>query len=521
MNRAGWRPRTIGAFLILPVLCGAGISCSPHRIDALLSAKARGALRWGGDEEGGGPYIFRPEDNVQRLTGFEFDLMNLLADRLGVRSEFHSSNWAELLATLNTGSIDVVVNGYELTPARLRGFLATIPYYVYELHLFVRADDQRLRDWSHLRESRPGGGKWRIGVLKNTLADDYVTREFPNTAEIKRYDGTTEAFREVENRTLDATVTDTPAAVFYGPRFRVKQAGEPTARGYYVMYLRAGEEALRDALDGELRTVIRDGRLQAIYERYGLWNANQTLLADPEVQNEPGKQRPTDAGLGHWQIVRNDMPMLLRAAWMTVKLSVISMPLAVVLGLLIALGRLYGPALLRAPLSLYVEIVRGTPLLLQLYFLHFGVIPSLHLPDSALFDTSVISSVVALALNYAAYESEIYRSGLLAIPVGQMEAALAIGLTRRQALRHVIVPQAVRLVIPPVTNDFINLFKDTSICSVIAVAELSKEYNIAVNRSPQAFVELGITAAALYLLMSFPLSILTRYLERKQTSTRG
>jgi polar amino acid transport system substrate-binding protein len=192
-----------------------------------------------------------------------------------------------------------------------------------------------------------------------------------------------------------------------------------------------------------------------------------------------------------------------------------------VLGLLIALGRLYSPALIRAPLTLYVELVRGTPLLLQLYFLHFGIIPNLGLPDSIRAETAIISSIAALALNYAAYESEIYRAGLLAIPVGQMEAALALGLSRRQALWHVIIPQAMRLVVPPVTNDFINLFKDTSICSVIAVAELSKQYNIIVNRSPQAFAELGFTAAALYMLMSFPLSILSRYLERKQTTARA
>jgi polar amino acid transport system substrate-binding protein len=508
----GWA--LIGVCLVL-------VGCSPARTDALSESQKRGALRWGGDEEGGGPYIFRPENNVQALTGFEIDLMALLADRLHVQSEFRSSQWPELLNTLNTGAIDVVVNGYELSPARLVGFLSTIPYYVYELHLFARADDGRLSDWGSLKNPRPEGGRWRVGVLKNTLADDYVTREFAATVDVSRYEGTTDAFRDVESRTLDATITDTPAAVFYGPKFKVKQAGAPVDKGYYVMYLRQGDEALRDALNEGLRAAIADGRLKAIYDKYGLWNANQATLADPAVQNEPEKQRPADIGMGHWEIVGLNLPVLLRAARMTVFLSVASMPLAIALGLLIALGRLYGPALIRAPLALYVELVRGTPLLLQLYFLHFGIIPNLGLPDSIRAETAIISSIAALALNYAAYESEIYRAGLLAIPIGQMEAALALGLSRRQALWHVIIPQAMRLVVPPVTNDFINLFKDTSICSVIAVAELSKQYNIIVNRSPQAFAELGITAAALYMLMSFPLSILSRYLERKQTHARG
>jgi polar amino acid transport system substrate-binding protein len=225
--------------------------------------------------------------------------------------------------------------------------------------------------------------------------------------------------------------------------------------------------------------------------------------------------------VGSWEVVRRNLPLLLKAAGMTLFLSVTSMPLAVALGLLIALGRLYGPALLRVPLAVYVELIRGTPLLLQLLFLHFGLIPMIGLPDGLRPYAPVVTGIVGLALNYAAYESEIYRAGLLAIPVGQTEAALALGLTRRQAIWHVVVPQAVRLVVPPVTNDFINLFKDTAVCSVIAVEELSKRYNIAVNNTPSAFLELALVTAALYLAMSYPLALLTRRLEKTTTAARA
>src|SRR5206468_1855961 len=123
-----------------------------------------------------------------------------------------------------------------------------------------------------------------------------------------------------------------------------------------------------------------------------------------------------------------------------------------------------------------------------------------------------VAAVTGLALNYSAYEAEIYRAGLLAIPVGQTEAALALGLTRRQALWRIVVPQAVRLVVPPVTNDFINLFKDTAVCSVITVVELSKQYNMAVNNHPRAFAELALVTAGLYLVMSYPLALVSRRL---------
>jgi len=170
--------------------------------------------------------------------------------------------------------------------------------------------------------------------------------------------------------------------------------------------------------------------------------------------------------------------------------------------------RLYGPRLLGRLATLYVEVVRGTPLVLQLYVIFF-LLPEVQISIPAFW-----AAVIGLAINYSAYEAEIYRAGIQAIPHGQMEAALALGMSRRLAIRRVIVPQATRLVIPPVTNDFIALFKDTAVCSVITVVELSKEYYIQA-RSTGAIVELGLLTALLYLAMSYPLSLIAGRLERR------
>jgi polar amino acid transport system substrate-binding protein len=199
---------------------------------------------------------------------------------------------------------------------------------------------------------------------------------------------------------------------------------------------------------------------------------------------------------------------------MTVLLALLAFPLAVVIGLLVAIGRTYGPLWIRAPLTVYVEVLRGTPLLLQLYVIFF-VLPSIvPLPQAIAPYYALVAAVMGLGVNYSAYESEIYRAGLLAVPQGQMEAALAIGLTRAQALRIVVIPEAVRIVIPPVTNDFIALFKDTAVCSVITVVELSKRYSIVANNTG-AYLEIAAVTAILYLAMSWPLSLLARRLERK------
>jgi polar amino acid transport system substrate-binding protein len=160
-------------------------------------------------------------------------------------------------------------------------------------------------------------------------------------------------------------------------------------------------------------------------------------------------------------------------------------------------------------LTVYVEVLRGTPLLLQLWVIYF-LLPELHVRLHPFW-----AGVLGLALNYSAYEAENYRAGLLAIPKGQMEAALALGMSTWTALRRVVIPQAVRIVIPPVTNDFIALFKDTSVCSVIAVTELTGRYRHLLVDHPHDVLELGLLTALLYLLMSYPLSLVARRLERR------
>jgi polar amino acid transport system substrate-binding protein len=272
--------------------------------------------------------------------------------------------------------------------------------------------------------------------------------------------------------------------------------------------------------------MIRNGELERLYRKYGIWDQAQGRLADianaGKFYGFAGAVRLEFRGGGvlpsadqvhvktrqrGWAVVREYAGILIKSAGMTAILSVLSFPLAIGLGILIAVGRLYGPAWFRTPLTFYVEFLRGTPLLLQLYFIFF------FLPEVGINVPAFGTAVLGLAINYSAYESEIYRAGLQAIPVGQMEAALSLGMSRILALRRIIVPQAFRIVIPPVMNDFIALFKDTSVCSVITIVELTKRFSV-LSQSTQATVELMLMTAMLYLLMSYPLSVLSANVEK-------
>ena len=124
------------------------------------------------------------------------------------------------------------------------------------------------------------------------------------------------------------------------------------------------------------------------------------------------------------------------------------------------------------------------------------------------------AAILGFGLNYAAYEAEIYRAGIGSIPAGQWEAAASLGMSPALTFRRIILPQAIRVILPPMTNDFVALFKDTSIVSIIAVVELTKQYQI-LAKSSLKYLEIGLATAVLYLVMSVPLGYLSRYLEKR------
>ena len=478
-------------------------------------AQEKKPLRWGTDPTGGAPYIFKPPGSGEDAPyiGFEVELAEYLARKLGRESQPVDGLWKSLPELLDkprdgTKGIDIVLNGYEDRDDLKEKYAATIPYYVYRLALIARKDDTEVADWSDLR----GKPNKQIGVLGESAAAVYAKRYFGDAA-VSESDDVANVIGLVKERRLAATVQDNPAAVhFLKTNPDLHTVGEGRQPGFYTIYLRKDDKQLLEQLNDAIREGLKDGSIQRIERKYGVWNADQEGLCFHHtgvwpVSIDQEEVAITICGSGIGQLV----PQLFRAAGMTVLLAITSFPMAMIAGLGIGIGRVYGPRWLAVLLAVYVEVVRGTPLLLQLYLI-FYMLPKI---DPMLALEPLYAGILGLAMNYAAYEAENYRAGLLAIPRGQMEAALALGMSPFTAIRTVIVPQAIRIVIPPVTNDFIALFKDTSVCSVILITELTRKYNELYNFNRDLVVELAFITAGLYLLMSYPLSVVAGRLEKR------
>ena len=202
------------------------------------------------------------------------------------------------------------------------------------------------------------------------------------------------------------------------------------------------------------------------------------------------------------------LPDLLRGALISVELTASVMALSLVIGLVVALARLARLKAVRVAATLYVEVIRGTPCMLQLFYIYF-VLPAfgIKIPPFA-------AGVVGLTVNYSAYLSEVYRAGIQAVAKGQVEASLALGMSRWKMMRLVILPQALRIVVPPLGNYFISLFKDTALASTITVKELIFTGQIIAANNFQYFTIFSI-AGMIYLALSYPGSLGVQYLERR------
>lgn len=210
-----------------------------------------------------------------------------------------------------------------------------------------------------------------------------------------------------------------------------------------------------------------------------------------------------------WDILAEYAPFFFKGTLLTIGLSIASILIGTILGLFIGLGKMMRNKLLAAPFGIYITFFRGTPLLVQIMIIHFGVVPLFTGETDA-----IVASILTLSLNAAAYIAEIFRAGIQSIDKGQMEAARSLGMNHVQAMRYVILPQAVKRMIPPLGNEFVVLIKESSMASLIAAPELLY-WGRAMQGQYFRVWEPYLTAALIYLVLTLSLSYVLTRLERR------
>ena len=486
----------------LLLLCALAILFAPF-----AHAADQPPLRWAAATDSNAPYAFYGPGN--KLTGFELEIIQAIAREMGREPVFVPNDWDGLIPGLSRGLYDCVICGIEITPEKSQEVRFTNPYYVTYEQFVVKRGTPRVASLDQL------AGK-QVGTLSQT-ASFLMLSKIPGVI-VKTYDEEVNAYADVVNGRLFGVLLDYPIAKYYAfANPNLQFTGPPFGQISYGIALSRTTPALLEEMNAALGRVIASGEMRDILSRWGLWTA---MVADtfgqPEDPSLPDTEyRAFVAATAEQPSLLNRIigyarfwPLLLQASLLTIEVSILGMVGAVLLGFALAIMRVYGPFPLRWIATLYIELIRGTPLLIQLLILFYG------LPNIGIKLEPFVAGVLGLALNYAAYEAENYRAGLLAIPKGQMEAARALGMTQRQGLFHVVIPQSFRLVLPPVTNDFISLLKDSSLVSMVTLVDLTGAYKQIATQTFDYFGA-GLLVATFYLLIGLPFVRLARFTEQK------
>ncbi|WP_082931905.1 ABC transporter permease subunit [Mycolicibacterium setense] len=479
----------LGLLLILAVLAAA---CGVKAGNTDEPLKSAGVLRVG-TEGVYSPFSYHDTATGQ-LVGYDVDVARAVADKLGVTVEFVETPWDSIFAALEANRFDVVANEVTITPERQAKYDLSQPYSVGEGVIVTRADDDSIKS--------PADLKGKVAAENATSNWSEIARKAG--ARVEAVEGFTQAIKLLNQGRVDVVVNDSIAVYAYLAETNdtsVKIAGsvgEKSEQGFAARK----DSGLLPELNTALDQLRADGTLAEISQRYLKTNASGA----PTTGDETARSRST------WQLIADNLWPLARAALtMTIPLTIISFVIGLVIALAVALARLSPNVVLSNIARFYISIIRGTPLLVQLFIVFFA------LPEFGVRIDPFPAAVIAFSLNVGGYAAEIIRSAIQSIPKGQWEAAETIGLNYTGTLRRIILPQAARVAVPPLSNTLISLVKDTSLASTILVTELLRQAQIVAAPTFEFFALYG-TAAIYYwvicLVLSFGQSRLERRLER-------
>ncbi|WP_250124274.1 ABC transporter permease subunit [Chroococcidiopsis sp. CCMEE 29] len=435
------------------------------------------------------PFEFQSAEG--ELQGFDIDLMNVIAKEAGFTVQYQGLPFAGMIPALQAQTIDAAVAAMTITEERAKTISFSRPYFKSGLAIATRTNNQTITNFDSLKDKR-------IAVQIGTTGAQKAA-SIPG-AEIRSFDDAPTTLRELLNGNVDAVVHDQPVilyAIASGNVQGVKVVSELLTEEYFGIPTPKGSPNLALINQG-LAAVLKNGTYAQIYQK---WFGVQPPPLPEESPFENQTANGVSALFSALSVFLNALPFLLRGALVTLQLTAFSVVLGLIGGSLIGIARLSQILPLRWAARAYIDFFRGTPLLVQIFMIYFGL-PAIsqELGITFTFDR-LTAAVIALSLNSAAYIAEIVRGGIQSIEPGQAEAAQSLGMSSVQTMRYVIFPQAFRRMLPALGNEFISLLKDTSLVAVIGFEELFREGQLIVAENYRAF-EIYAAVAAIYLCLT-------------------
>jgi His/Glu/Gln/Arg/opine family amino acid ABC transporter permease subunit len=441
------------------------------------------------------PFTF-VDPTSQELTGYDIDVMNAVAEKAGWTPTFVQAPFDALFPALDAGRVDVIANQVTINPERSARYLFTQPYTFSRGVIVTAAGTDDITSLADL--------KGRTTAQSETSNWAQVARDAG--ARVQSVEGFAQAAELLVQGRVDAIVNDSIAVLDYlastgSTDIKISgNAGDEISQ--QALVFRQSDAALRDQADQALTSLAADGTLAKISEEYFEADVSVESAADVTLKG-------SDRGRSTWDVLRDAAgPMLGGAIKGTVPLTLISFAAGLLIALGVALARLSPSRLLSLPARFYISLIRGTPLLVQLFIVFYG------LPQIGIKLPGFTAACLALSLNVGGYAAEIIRASILSVPRGQVEAATTIGMERWQALRRIVLPQAARIAVPPLSNTLVSLVKDTSLVSVVLVPDLFREAQLAAALSTE-FLPLYALAALYYWVVCFVLTLGQDKLEKR------
>lgn len=455
-------------------------------------------------------FLYADSDKNMQFGGIDISVAQTIADSMGRELSVQNMSFDYLLTNLQKGDFDMVISAMEADETRSKAVDFSEPYYtdVPPMILVRAADAERF----HSTDDFAGCS---VGAQAGTTKEDIVTEKMPG-AKLVSLALVTDLVNQLTYRKIDAIVLDGAVAQQYAQSnaqlsLADVSLGEST---FYSIAVQKGDpKNLLPAINAAIAKMQKNDSIAQFAAQ-----ANALSNVWMEVTGETGEESISPSSFFNFTFVPKYWAFFLEALEYTLLLAVVSVLLAILPALLLALMRLSKHRPVRMLSGAYIAVFRSTPLLVQLSIIYFGVFNVIQIPSVMLFGfidlSRFLPGVVALALNSSAYVAEIFRAGILAVDAGQNEAARSLGLSASQSMRSIVLPQAIKNVLPALANEIVTMVKESSICSTLGMAELMFAAKTVAN---DTFVTMGpyVLVALVYFCINYPASKAIEAIERR------